>query len=333
MTISRISRLSRRSLLQLGLQAGGTALAAPFVLRAATRPAHAAAPMLGTGRPAFNRFKLGAFEITTVFDGGVALEGPHPIFGQDQPADAVEALAVENHLPPTRMEIGFTPVIVNTGSELIVFDTGNGAGRRPAAGNFASALRAAGYAPEQVDTVVITHMHPDHIGGLMEGDAPLFANARYVTGAREYDFWSADDRLSGPTEGAARLVRSHVMPHAAKTTFLKPGDDVASGVTAVEAHGHTPGHMAYHLESEGRRLLVWADTANHFVVSVQRPDWHVRFDMDKEQAGQTRKRLFDMAAADRIPVTGYHMPFPAVGYLEKRGDGYRWVQAAYELYL
>ena len=154
-----------------------------------------------------------------------------------------------------------------------------------------------------------------------------------MTGAREYDFWSADDRLSGPTENAARLVRSNVVPHADKTTFLEPENDVASGITAVEAYGHTPGHMAYHLESEGKRLLLWADTANHFVVSVQRPEWHVRFDMDKEKAGQTRKRLFDMAAADRIPVAGYHMPFPAIGHIEKRGDGYAWAQAAYELYL
>ena len=163
-----VPHLSRRSMLQLGLQAGGAALAAPFVLRAATTPARAEAPMLGTARPAFNRFKLGAFEITTVFDGGVAMDGPHPIFGQDQTAEAVEALAAENHLPAKRMEIGFTPVIVNTGKELVVFDTGNGAGRRPAAGNFAAALKAAGYQPEQVDTVVITHMHPDHIGGIME---------------------------------------------------------------------------------------------------------------------------------------------------------------------
>ncbi len=329
MTHHRVSDLSRRSLLGLG----SAALAAPFILRATTRPAFAAAPMLGVDRPAFNRFKLGAFEITTVFDGGIALDGPHPIFGQDQPAEAVQQLAEANHLPPTRMEIGFTPVIVNTGAKLIVFDTGNGAGRRPAAGKFGEALRAAGYTPEQVDIVVITHMHPDHIGGIMEGDAPLFPNAAYVTGAREYDFWSADDRLSGPTEGAAKLVRSHVVPFAEKMTFLDPEGDVVSGITAVNAFGHTPGHMAYHLESEGRRLLLWADTANHFAISVQKPDWHVRFDMDKEMAGQTRKRLFDMVAADRIAVAGYHMPFPAVGYIEARDGAYRWTQAAYELYL
>ena len=103
---------------------------------------------------------------------------------------------------------------------------------------------------------------------------------------------------------------------------------------AIAAFGHTPGHMAYHIESAGRRLLLWADASNHYVLSVQQPDWHVCFDMDKEAAVATRQRLFDMANAERIPVTGYHMPFPAVGFVDKTADGgYRWVQASYQLHL
>lgn len=321
--------LSRRKAMML---ATGV-VAAPFVLRGASSPARAAAPMLGAARPTLNRFKLGDFEVTTVADGGIQLDGPHPIFGQDQDAAAVQALAEENHLHPTRMEIQFNPVIVNTGSQVVILDTGNGAARRPDAGNFLSALQTAGYTPDQVDVVVLTHMHPDHIGGLMEDGKPAFPNARYVTGRVEYDFWASPDRLSGPTERAATLVQSNVVPVADKMTFLEPEGEVVPGINAVKAYGHTPGHMAYHIESQGKRLLVWADTANHFVVSVQRPDWHVRFDMDKELAGATRKQIFDMAAADKLIVTGYHMPFPAVGYLEAKGGEYRWAPAAYELYL
>jgi glyoxylase-like metal-dependent hydrolase (beta-lactamase superfamily II) len=307
---------------------------APLALGGGGRPAAAAAPMLGAARPSFYRFQLGGFEVTTLLDGAIQLDGPHPIFGEDQPEATVHEFAEANFLPPTRMEIAFTPVLVNTGAELVLFDAGNPAARREAgAARLVETLQAAGYQPDQIDVVVITHMHPDHIGGLMADGAAVYVNARYVTGETEYDFWSKDERLSGPTEGAATLVQSNVVPLAEQITFVKDEDEVVSGIRGLAAFGHTPGHMAYHIESDGRRLLLWADAANHYAMSVQRPDWHVRFDMDKEAAVATRRRLLDLAAADRIPVTGYHMPFPAVGYIESAADGYRWVPASYQLNL
>lgn len=228
------------------------------------------------------------------------------------------------------MVISFTPVIVNTGRELVMFDNGNGAARRPDSGRLADMFGAAGYTVDQIDVVVLTHFHPDHIGGLMEDGAPLFPNARYMTNAAEYDFWMADDRLSGQTEGVARLTRSNLAPFAERMTFIGDGEDAVSGITAMAAHGHTPGHTAFHIESAGQRLLLTADTANHYVASLQRPDWHVRFDMDKEAAAATRRRVFEMLAAERIPFTGYHMPFPAIGFVEPMGQGYRYVPATYQ---
>ena len=177
-------------------------------------------------------------------------------------------------------------------------------------------------------------MHGDHIGGLLAEGVSTFANATYVAEQVEFDFWRHDDRLSGPTEGNAQLVRSNVLPFAEKTRFIGDDAEVVPGITSLAAFGRTPGHMAFHLESEGQRFLLWADTSNHYAMSVQRPDWHVRFDMDKEAAIATRKRLFDMAHAERLPVAGYHMPFPAVGYVDKTNAGdYRWVQASYQMNL
>ncbi len=303
--------------------------AAALPLLGGIRPAAAAAPLVGPTAPVFHRFKVGGFDVTSLNDGTVTREGPHPIFGQDQPAEAVEKLAVENFLPPKQMINGYTPILVNTGSQLVLFD----GGRSTSSGGLLAAIKAAGYSAEQIDVVVITHSHPDHIGGLVTGGTPNYPNARYVIGRVEYDFWSPKEMAEGRLARVGKLVQSNVVPLAPKMSFIEPDGEVVPGIRAVNAFGHTPGHMAYHIESEGRRLLLWADTCNHFVASLQRPEWHVRFDMDKEAAGQTRRKILGMAAADRIPVTGYHMPFPSVGYIEAVGDSFRWVPVSYQLYL
>jgi glyoxylase-like metal-dependent hydrolase (beta-lactamase superfamily II) len=293
----------------------------------APRPLSAAAPMGGASSLGFRRFMIGGFEVTTIHDGYVVAGDPHDIFGQDQPKEVVHALAAENYLPTDRLVNNFTVTLVNTGSELVLFDTGNAAGRAPTTSMTRARLAAAGYTPEQVDVVVITHMHGDHIGGLMLDGAPAYPNARYVTGAAEHNFWFGG---SAP-EGGANNAKAMFGPLAEKASFIDPGASVVSGIEAVGAFGHSPGHMAYHIESEGQRLAITADAGNHFVLSLQRPDWHVRFDMDKAAAAATRKALFGMIAADRIPFVGYHMPFPAVGFLKAEGEGFAFVPESYQL--
>ncbi len=290
--------------------------------------------MMGLQRPSFYRFKLGTFEITTFLDGAMPRQGPYPIFGSDQPEEVVHALLKDNFLPPTRFENPYVPALVNTGKELILFDTGNGPLRRDkGAGLLAALMEETGYKPKQVDIVVITHGHPDHIGGMMEGDAPGFANARVVFGAVEFDYWIKGENIPDGRVKTRELFMKIAAPFGEKATFLKGGDDVVTGIRAIEAFGHSPGHMAFHVESEGQRLMIWADTCNHYVVSLQRPDWHVAFDSDKEQAAQTRKKIFDMVHTDRIPIIGHHMPFPGIGFLDKRGDSYQWVAAGYQFNL
>ncbi|MTH96759.1 MBL fold metallo-hydrolase [Roseibium sp. RKSG952] len=314
--------LTRRAAL---LGAGGMAVGATL---ASTGIAQAAAEKQGAMVRPVSRYGVGDFEVNTLLDGAVPVGDPQKTFGMNVDADTFNAHSSANFIPSDSFTAFFTPTLVNTGNELVLFDAGVGEGGRPARGNMRAALESAGYTPEQVDVVVLTHMHPDHIGGLMEGGAPAFPNARYVTGQQEYDFWSGMDPEAN---GVTKLMAKNVKPLADKMTFIGGGDSVAPGITAVPAFGHTPGHMLYMLENNGEQLLLAADFANHYAWSLAKPEWEVRFDMDKEAAAATRKQVLDMLASDKVPFVGYHMPFPAVGYVEANGGGYRYVPESYQL--
>ena len=282
--------------------------------------------------PGFHRFQFGDFEITTLSDGRRAGQAPEKIYAFEQDPKEVAALLEENLLPADRFVNSFTPVLINTGKELVLFDTGMGAGGREAGvGKLTSALEASGYKTDDVSLVVLSHFHPDHIGGLMEDGKPAFANARYAAGQKEFDFWTDPARLDSPLKGAAELVAKNVTPLADKMTFLSEDSEVVSGIHPVAAYGHTPGHLAFRVETGGKSLMLVSDTMNHFVITLQRPEWHVSFDIDKEAAVQTRKRMFDMIATDRLPFIGYHMPFPALAYLKREGEGYRYIAETYQL--
>ncbi len=297
----------------------GAAAALPF--------ASAATPLLAAGAETkvnstiARSFQLGDFTVTTLLDGSLPRDGAQEIFGGGASDEEFAKVSAENFISPDVAQFFFTPTLVNTGSELILFDTGLGQG------GIQAALADAGVTPDQIDVVVLTHMHPDHIGGMTTDDAPTFANARYVTAAPEYDFWSAQE--AGNRVGD--LVAAKVTPLAEKMSFIEDGGDVASGVTAMATFGHTPGHMVYHLESNGQRLILTADLANHYVWSFAHPEWEVRFDMDKAAATESRRKILGLLAADKVPMIGYHMPFPGAGYVETRGDGFRFVPVSYQM--
>jgi glyoxylase-like metal-dependent hydrolase (beta-lactamase superfamily II) len=282
------------------------------------RPALARADKLGPASAGFHRFALGDFEITTLLAGSRLNDSPRETFGLNVSDEEFAAASAAAFVPTDKAMNFFTPTLVNTGEVLILFDTGL------APDAMTAALAGAGVTPDQVDVVVLTHMHGDHIGGLMAETGPTFANARYVAGAAEHNHWSA-----AGNDGFDTKVR----PLNDKMTFLDDGGSPASGITALAAFGHSPGHMAFMLESQGRRLMITADTANHFVWSLAYPDWEVRFDADKPAAATTRKKVFGQIAADRIPFIGYHMPFPGVGFVEARDSGFRYVPTSYQLML
>jgi glyoxylase-like metal-dependent hydrolase (beta-lactamase superfamily II) len=306
--------LSRRQTLFAGA-ALPLAAAAPL---AALRPTLAAAQAdTGTALPIQRDFSLGDWTVTTLLAGSFPGNGnPQETFGMNVSAEEFAAVAAANFLPADRTQAYFTPTLIRTGSEVILFDTG----LDPA--GISAALVASGLTADDVTHVVLTHMHPDHIGGLSdEAGSPTFANAAYVAGRAEFDFWAA-----AGNEGFEGKVR----PLADRMTFLEPGGSPRPGITAVAAFGHTPGHMAFMLDNAGQQMLILGDTANHHVFSLAYPDWEVRFDANKAAAAATRRTLLGMAAADRFAIIGYHLPFPAVGFVETRGDGFHYVPASYQ---
>jgi glyoxylase-like metal-dependent hydrolase (beta-lactamase superfamily II) len=281
--------------------------------------AHAKAEMMGVGATRFNRMKLGNFEVTTLLVGTRTVENPQSIFGMNVSPEEFAVASGAANIPTNAAQFFFTPTVVNTGAELVLFDTGL------SPESITGALMAAGYSADQIDTVVITHMHGDHVGGVASDGGVTFGNARHVTGRVEYDAWAATD--------GNKAFEGKIRPNAERFDMIEDGADVAAGISAAAAFGHTPGHMAFRLESEGQQLVIAADFANHYVWSLAYPDWEVKFDRDKAAAAATRRKMLDMLAADKIPFIGYHMPWPAVGYVEKHDSAYKYAPASYQLML
>ena len=267
--------------------------------------------------PSARSFTLGDLKVTTLLAASRPVPNPHTIFGLNVDDATFAQVSADNFIPTDMAQFYFTPTLVQTGSGTILFDTGTDAP------GVTAALAQAGLTPADISHVVLTHMHPDHIGGLSDdAGLPTFANAAYITGQTEFDFWAGQ---------ANEVFEAKMRPLAAKTTFIGDGGSVASGITGMNAFGHSPGHMTFMLDSGGKQLILLADTANHYVWSLAYPDWEVKFDADKAAAAATRRTLLGMAATDKMAVIGYHMPFPAAGFVETRGDGFNFVPVSYQM--
>lgn len=282
-------------------------------------------------RPHVYQFKFGNSTITSLLEGHVAREDLHPFVATNADADDVKDVAEQHNLPFPGLEHGFVTTLIESGGKLIAFDPGFGENApMPTAGYFTDSMSQAGYALSDVDMVVISHSHPDHIGNLMTNGVATFPNAEVVFGRTEFDYWNKGENISEMRQPTLALFHKVAVPLAEKMRFIEPGDSIVSGLTAIEAYGHSAGHLAFHFEDGDKRLLMLNDTVAHCVASFARPDWHFSMDDNPEAAAATRKRMLDMAATERLPVVGFHMPFPAIGHVETSGSGYAYRPALYQ---
>jgi glyoxylase-like metal-dependent hydrolase (beta-lactamase superfamily II) len=310
------------------------ALAATPLLRSA--PARAAAPLADKQAPSFYRYKVGDAQVNVISDGASTF----PLsdgFVLNAKKDEVNAALEQAFMPKDKMTINFAPLAINTGGKLVVVDTGNGAGAFASSkgnvGQFATNLMAAGLDPKAVDIVVISHFHGDHINGLITADnQPAFPNAEVLVPAAEWKYFMDDgemsrasgERMQGVFKTARRVFEAGLKK---KVTPYEWGKDVAPGLLAVEATGHTPGHTSFVLSSGADKVFIQSDVTNHPALFVTNPGWHLMFDQDPAMAETTRRKVYDMLVADKMRVQGFHYPFPANGYVQKDGSGYRLVPA------
>jgi glyoxylase-like metal-dependent hydrolase (beta-lactamase superfamily II) len=293
--------------------------------------AHAAAPMVKTSAPGYYRMMLGDFEITALSDGAVALP-INKILTNITPAKVDKALARSYLKSP--VETSVNGYLVNTGAKLILVDTGAANLFGPTLGNLLANLKAAGYQPEQVDEIYITHMHPDHVGGLMAGDKPAFPNAIVRADQHDADFWLSQanlDKAPADAKGFFQGAMASLNPYV-KAGKFKPFDgdtELVSGIKAIASRGHTAGHSTFVVESKGQKLALWGDLMHVAAVQFDNPAVAIQFDTDSKAAVMQRKKAYADAASQGYLVAAAHLSFPGIGHVRAEGKGYGWIPVNY----
>ena len=273
----------------------------------------------------FVTYKVGRAEVTALYDG--IWEKPHdPAFIANASVDDVKGAMTKAGLPADFVSIPFTVVVVRNGGKTVLCDSGTGGQVQPTAGKMMANMKAAGIDSATIDTILISHCHPDHIFGLMEKDTnkAVFPNAEIVISDAEYKFWTDPaviDRLPEARKGLARRIQA-VFPTWKNIRQVSGEPEVAPGIRFVNAPGHTPGHRAFHLASGASELLISNDTAYVPALVIANPGWHGQYDQDATTAEASRRKLLDRVIADKMMICGYHFPFPGAGSIAKDGTGY-----------
>ena len=316
--------LDRRTFLRAGSAAVAAIALAPTAL--------ARAPQVGKqAEPGFYRFKLGTIEITVFSDGTLAF--PAETLWGDRAEDARGLLTSTFQLPsPVGLEIN--TILVNTGDRLVLIDAGCGVDKfQKTTGRLLGNLAAAGYAPNDIDTILFTHFHFDHLWGISdhENASLLFPSAELVAAETEFAFWNAPDLAAKlPPEQQPRVTQANLKLASPRLRLIKAVAEVVPGVTTFGTPGHTPGHIAVHINSGSEELLLTGDVVVNSAVSFLHPEWPFGFDIDVPLATRTRMAFLDRAAADKTLVGGYHLPFPGFGHVVREQSGYRWLPADWQ---
>ena len=299
-------------------------------LAAATVGAQAAAPMVKTPAPGFFRVMLGDVEITPISDGTFDLPMDQII---RQKPELTRTTLTKNFLK-LPVETSDNAFLINTGSKLVLVDTGAGALFGPTVGKFVNNLKAAGYRPEQIDEIYITHMHGDHVGGLVNNGQRVFPNAVVRAGKADADYWLSQANMDkAPADkkdffkGAMASINPYIQ--AGKFKPIEKDGELVPGVSAQAEHGHTPGHTVYAVESHGQKLVLIGDLIHLAAVQFDNPQVTVAFDSDEKAAYAARKAVFDEAAKNGWLIGGAHLQFPGLGHLATQGKGYRWIPVNY----
>jgi len=313
------SSVSRRSLLALGAGLGTSAMLGESAM--------ARAPKAGTQVPSFYRFQLGDAEVTVVSDGALTLGDPKGTFtgvGEDE----LRKMLSDNFLSPSNVVLEQNSPIVNTGDKLVLFDTGLGTakGFGPTTGRQQKSMKDAGIKPEDVDAVVFSHAHPDHVGGVVdENNKVLFPNAQFYIAQNDFDFWTDEGKLNGGMKDFIAHARKNLMPVRDRITFYKDGQEILPGIQALSAPGHTVGHTIFMITSQGKSFAYLADLTHHPILLLEKPRMEFAYDTDPKQAVNSRVKMLDMLAANRIPVMAYHYPWPGIGHVVKTGEGFHYI--------
>jgi len=308
---------------------GAAALATAPLLRAGPAAAQAPAAAPAPGTPGFFRFRLGGFTVTTLFDG--FFQRPIAGFIRNAELPDIERALSDAFIPANPLRIPYSVTMVQTGRHTVLFDVGTGGQLAPTGGWMMANMRAAGVTPEQVDVIIHSHFHADHISGLTTREnAVVFPNAAVHVPQPEWAFWTDEGQASRAPEAmrpAFAGVARRFGPYGGRVSRFAPGAEIVPGIRSIAAHGHTPGHTVFQVTDGDAGLLVLGDTTNRPELFARNPGWHAIFDMDPAAAEASRRALLDRAASERLWVTGYHFPFPIAGRIARDGAGFRYVPA------